>query len=223
MNSLDLNKNWQDLIFKKIDKNEFNSFLSFICKQYEEETIYPTKENIFRIYNSLKLENIKLVILGQDPYHDGSADGFAFSNKQQTKRISPSLKNIFRELEIEYGIKRTNPELHSWVEQGVFLLNTILTVKEHNPLSFQNTYWDLQFTKATIELIGQREEPCIFLLLGSKAQAYEKVISNPKHIIIKASHPSPLSAYRGFFNSNIFIKVNNALRELGKEEINFFK
>lgn len=217
-----LNKEWDEVLNNTINSKIFSSFILTIKQDYKNETIYPDYKDIFKAYNLTDYNKVRVVIIGQDPYHDGSADGLCFSNSYKTDKISPSLRNIFKELEIEYGIKRTNYDLTNWAKQGTFLINTILTVKKGKPLSYKDSYW-LEFTKETIVKLNSRNTPIVFLLLGSYAQNYEKLITNPIHRIVKTNHPSPLSAYRGFFYSNCFKQVNEYLSELKMEQIDYFK
>lgn len=217
-----LNKEWDKVLHNIINSEIFSSFIQKIKQDYKNETVYPEYKDIFKAYNLTDFSDVKVVVIGQDPYHDGSADGLCFSNSYKTDKISPSLRNIFKELELEYGIKRQSYDLTNWAKQGMFLINTILTVKKGKPLSYKDSYW-LKFTKETIVKLNSRNTPIVFLLLGSYAQNYEKLITNPIHRIVKTNHPSPLSAYRGFFHSNCFKQVNEYLSELKMEQIDYFK
>lgn len=205
---------------KEFDEIKFNDFLKQISFDYENETIYPSKNNLFRAFKETKFNEVKLVIFGQDPYHDGSADGLAFSNSTKKDKISPSLRNIFKELEIEYKEKRTNTNLIDWAQQGILLLNTVLTVKKHQPNSYKNSMWN-EFTNCIIKTLNTYTKNIIYLLLGNNAQQLKNKIDVENNFVIEVPHPSPLSAYHGFFNSNCFLKVNEILKSIGKESINF--
>lgn len=203
------NKEWNIVLEDEIKKEYFINLLKIVDKEYEEKTIYPIKANIFRVFNEVDYNEVRVVLLGQDPYHGtGEADGRAFSIPQNIK-IPPSLRNIFKELENDLGINRTNKDLSDWTKQGIFLLNTVLTVEKDKPLSHRNIGWEI-FTDEVIKKLSDREEKIIFILLGKQAQNKKKLIKS-HHIIIETSHPSPLSSYRGFEGSKIFSQVNQHL------------
>lgn len=186
-----------------------------------KEKIYPPREFVLNAYQLTNKEDVKVVILGQDPYIlENQAHGLAFSIYDKSAKVPPTLKNIFKELEIEYGENRTETNLEDWAKQGVFLLNTILTVEAGKSLSHKNKGWE-DFTVATIEYLNEQEQPICYLLLGNDAKKYRKHITNPKAHIIEAPHPSPLAAYRGFFNSGIFKKTNDWLQKNGCEPIDW--
>lgn len=177
--------------------------------------IYPV--DIFAAFNKTPLDKVRVVILGQDPYHNpNEANGLAFSVNEGIK-FPPSLRNIFKELENDLGLVRTNSDLSDWAEQGVLLLNTALTVEKNSPNSHKDLWKD--FTDNVIKLLNDQENPIIFVLWGSNAQSKKCFITNPIHYIIESVHPSPLSAYRGFFGSKPFSKINDVLIENNQEPI----
>jgi uracil-DNA glycosylase len=194
----------------------------FLEKEYMTKNIFPPKENVFEIFNKLDYQNIKVVILGQDPYHKkGQCHGPAFSVLPGVK-IPPSLRNIYKELEAEY-MKPIEKDgyLNSWVEQGVFLLNSVLTVEEGKANSHQNKGWE-KFTDHVIKLISQRNIPVVFLLWGKSAEKKRNIIDENKHLVLTSPHPSPLSASRGFFGNMHFIKANNFLEKNNLKKIDWF-
>ena len=190
----------------------------FVKNEYKTKTIFPPYENIFDALRFTDYDDVKVVILGQDPYHGlGEAHGLSFSVKENVK-MPPSLQNIFKELYSDLGIKRTKSDLTDWAKEGVLLLNSIMTVVKDTPLSHKNKGWEI-FTDNIISKLNEREEPVIFLLWGNFARSKKELITNSRHKIIESVHPSPLSASRGFFGSKPFSKINNYLKETGKEEI----
>lgn len=181
--------------------------------------VYPPKQFVLNAYQLTPEDNVKVVILGQDPYIlEGQAHGLAFSIYDEKAKVPPTLKNIFKELAIEYGETRTDTNLSDWANQGVFLLNTILTVEAGKSLSHKHIGWE-DFTAATIEYLNEQKRPICYILLGNDAKKYRKMITNESAYVIEAPHPSPLAAYRGFFESNIFTKTNEWLQENGYEPI----
>lgn len=195
---------WKDFLKQEEEKEYFKQLMIFLEEEYHNNTIYPSIDRVLYPLKKCKLEDIKVVVIGQDPYHSiNTADGIAFSSQN---KIPPSLKNIFKEIEIEYGYLNTNPNLEAWLEQGVFLINSVLTVRQHNANSHQNKGWE-EFTTNLIKMIDSKN--VIFLLLGNDAIKKASVLD--KSYLIKSIHPSPLSAYRGFFNSNIFKEINKQL------------
>ncbi len=206
-----MNNDWDALFNQEIEKEYLQKIRYFLAKEYKEKTIYPKKENIFAAFKTTSLENTKVVILGQDPYHGpGQAMGYSFS-VPSTCPLPPSLQNMYKELSAEYNqpVNRTG-DLTDWAKQGVLLMNTILTVEEHKPLSHQNIGWQ-NFTDEALRLLDQKEGPVVFLLWGSKAIQSKKLLKNPNHLILTSPHPSPLSAYRGFFGNNHFKLANEYL------------
>lgn len=215
-----MDNNWKSFFsnFKIYDMLE--DIFDKLDYEYANHKVYPPRDMIFNAFELTPYDKIKVVILGQDCYHgEGQAMGLSFSVPKNIK-IPPSLRNIFKEIENEYGIKRENGDLSDWAEQGVFLLNTHLTVLEGKPLSHKKIGWEM-FTDEVIKYIELNDSPIVYLLWGNEAQKKEKLITNPNHIVLKSVHPSPLSASRGFFGNNHFIGCNNYLRNNGIEEINW--
>ena len=211
-----------DYVLKSVwDSPGFNKFMDKVKEEYKNNICYPKYECIF---NSLKLtpyNKIKIVIIGQDPYHgEGEAHGLSFSVQKGIK-LPPSLQNIFKELNDDLGIKNGScGDLTPWAKEGVLLLNSILSVKKDSPLSHKDLGWQL-LTDHIIKLINLKKEPVVFILWGSFARSKKAFITNPKHLIIESTHPSPFSAYNGFFGSKPFSKANNYLKKNGIKEVNF--
>lgn len=219
---MQINSNsWKALLKPEITKDYFKNLMNFLEEEYANKNIFPPKENVFEIFNKLNYEDIKVVIIGQDPYHKkGQCHGPAFSVPHGVK-IPPSLRNIYKEIEAEYEIKvEKDGCLNSWVEQGVFLLNTVLTVEEGKANSHQNKGWEL-FTDHVIDLISQREKPLVFLLWGKSAEKKRSLIDETKHLVLTSAHPSPLSASRGFFGNMHFRETNKFLKQNNFSEIDW--
>ena len=213
-----VNNNWDIILKDEYEKEYFKNLLNYINEEYNNKTVYPLKENIFKALEYTDYNDIKVVILGQDPYHgEGEAQGLSFSIPNDIK-ITPSLRNIFRELKNDLNIERTNTDLSDWAKQGILLLNAILTVCKDTPLSHKDKGWET-FTDEIIKKINEREDPVIFILWGNYARSKKKLITNKNHYIIESAHPSPLSASRGFFDSKPFSKTNNILNSINKESI----
>lgn len=208
-----LNLIWNSIGFKKFYKN--------IIKLYQENIIYPQKENIFNALKLTPYENVKVVIMGQDPYHgEGEAHGLSFS-VQKGIPIPPSLKNIYKELESDLNIKPSlNGDLTKWAEEGVLLLNSVLTVKKDSPASHKNLGWQ-RLTDYIIKLLNEKDEPIVFILWGNFAKEKKKFITNKKHLIIESSHPSPFSVNYGFLGSKPFSKTNEFLIKNNIKPINW--
>lgn len=222
MNTDEMNKkNWQEIIEKAIKKDSFIKLKSFLETEYNEEKIYPEKEDLWTAFEWTSYEDVKVVILGQDPYHGkGQAHGLSFSVKADQK-IPPSLRNIYKELANDLGIPPANHGyLKNWADQGVFLLNTVLTVREGKAASHRNKGWE-ELTDAVIQSLNDKENSVVFILWGAEAKKKIRLINQEKHFIISSVHPSPLSAYRGFFDSKPFSKTNQLLLESGQEEIDW--
>ena len=203
---------WDKFIEQESKKESFIN----IFKYLETEEYFPKKDEIFNAFKFCKYEDVKVVIFGQDPYHNiGQAHGLAFSVLNNI--APPSLKNVFKEIYNDLGKIRTNPNLTDWAKQGVLLLNNTLTVRCHQANSHKNIGWET-FTNNVIEMLNKKENKIVFILWGNNAIAKEKFISN-KHYVLKSAHPSPLSAYNGFFGSKVFSKTNNILKELHYKEI----
>lgn len=213
-----LNNNWDIVLSDIINSEKFNIFFNSIKEEYKKESIFPRFEDIFKAFKLTDYDDVKVVILGQDPYHgENQANGLAFS-VESGQTLPPSLRNIFKEINNDFGIVNTNGDLSYWAKQGVFLLNSVLTVKKSKPGSFANTYWE-EFTDIVINRISKRKN-IVFLLWGKYAQSKESVIEDGNYII-KTSHPSPFSVYRGFRDSNIFSETNKILKNIGSEEIDW--
>ncbi|MDX4062581.1 uracil-DNA glycosylase [Aliarcobacter skirrowii] len=211
---------WEDIIDLEKQKDYYKSLEEEINKRYETTTVFPEKKNIFKAFSLTKLENLKVVILGQDPYHGfGQAQGLAFSTPANIKN-PPSMQNILKEIQSDLGKKSIceDGDLTPWAKQGVLLLNTILTVEESKPKSHHNLGWEV-FTDNIIKYISDNCKDTIFILWGSPAISKTKLIDRKKHHILTAPHPSPLSSYRGFFACKHFSQTNNILKSLNKEAI----
>lgn len=216
-----IGNDWDIVLKEEYEKEYFKKLIERINKEYEIKTIFPPKEEVFNAFKLTEYDNIKVVILGQDPYHGtGEAEGLSFSVKVNIK-IPPSLQNIFKELnsDLNYNIPK-NGSLKKWAKEGVLLLNSILTVEKDKALSHKNLGWEI-FTDEVIKLINKKETPVVFILWGNYAKTKEKYITNPIHYVIKSAHPSPLSAYNGFFNSKPFSKTNNYLISKKISPVNF--
>lgn len=211
---------WEDIIDLEKQKDYYKSLEKEINKRYETTTVFPEKQNIFKAFSLTKLDNLKVVILGQDPYHGfGQAQGLAFSTPANIKN-PPSMQNILKEINSDLGKKSVceDGDLTPWAKQGVLLLNTILTVEEAKPKSHHNLGWEV-FTDNIIKYISDNCEDTIFILWGSPAISKTKLIDRKKHHILTAPHPSPLSSYRGFFGCKHFSQTNDILKSLNKEAI----
>ena len=211
---------WEDIIDLEKQKDYYKSLEKEINKRYKTTTVFPEKQNIFKAFSLTKLDNLKVVILGQDPYHGfGQAQGLAFSTPANIKN-PPSMQNILKEIQSDLGKKSIceDGDLTPWAKQGVLLLNTILTVEEAKPKSHHNLGWEV-FTDNIIKYISDNCEDTIFILWGSPAISKTKLIDRKKHHILTSPHPSPLSSYRGFFGCKHFSQTNNILKSLNKEAI----
>ena len=215
-----MHSSWEEIFnnYPKID--ELNNMIKEIDEQRLTKTIYPPKEQVFRVFD-LPLKDIKVVILGQDPYHNpDQACGLSFSVNDGVP-LPKSLINIYKELHDDLGIKPAKTgNLESWFKQGVFLLNAVLTVEKNSPASHSKMGWE-NFTDYIIENISEKNENIVFVLWGAYARSKNKLIDPSKHKIIESAHPSPLSAYRGFFGSKVFSQINSYLAENDRETINF--
>lgn len=205
---------FQELYNEEKEKEYFKRLAEFVNYEYKHYTVYPPKDSIFSALKACELENIKVVILGQDPYHnENQAHGMCFSVPTSQKEIPPSLINIYKELNSDLGCYiPNNGYLKKWADQGVLLLNTVLTVRAHNANSHAGRGWEI-FTDKVIETLNKSDQPLVFLLWGKPAQSKIKLLNNPKHLILTAPHPSPLSSYRGFFGCKHFSKANNYLEK----------
>ena len=195
--------------------------MNFVKDEYEKKTIYPKKNEVFNAFRYTDFDNVKVVILGQDPYHGpNQAEGLSFSVSNEVLK-PPSLQNIFKVLESDLGIHFTKSNsLKPWAKQGVLLLNAVLTVEEHKPTSHKGRGWEI-FTDDVIKILNEKEEPLVFILWGAYARSKKELITNPKHLIIESAHPSPFSARNGFFGSKPFSRTNAFLKSNGLKEIDW--
>lgn len=216
-----LDTDWQDLLEGEFQKEYYQNLRIFLMSEYKNKIIYPDKNDIFTALKLTPYKDVKVVILGQDPYHGpNQAHGLAFSVSKGVK-IPPSLLNIYKELNDDLGCYiPNNGYLESWAKQGVLLLNTVLTVRAHEANSHRNMGWE-QFTDKIISLLNDKDDPIVFILWGNPSIAKGKLITNKKHFVITSPHPSPLSAFRGFFGSHPFSKTNDFLKSVNKVPINW--
>ena len=216
-----IGNDWDTILDSEFKKEYFYNLLKFVQGEYARKTIYPSKKEVFRAFRYTPYKNVKVVILGQDPYHgEGQAEGLSFSVPKGIKK-PPSLVNIFKELESDLGCKMPNTgSLVPWAKQGVLLLNTVLTVIKDQAASHKDIGWEV-FTDEVIKKINEKDEPVVFILWGSYARSKKKYITNPKHLVIESAHPSPLSAYNGFFGSKPFSKTNEFLIKNNLKPINW--
>jgi len=212
---------FKNIIDEESKKKYYIDLKSFVNTEYENKTIYPERKNIYFALEKTPYENVKVVILGQDPYHgEGEAHGLSFSVCPGVK-IPPSLKNIYKELNTEYGCYiPNNGYLVKWAEQGVLLLNSVLTVEKDMPASHKGKGWE-QFTDKIIEEIDKKDDPVVFMLWGNFAKSKEKLLTNPKHLVLESAHPSPFSARNGFFGNNHFRMANEFLEKHGCRPIDW--
>lgn len=210
---------WKELLSDEIDKPYFTELSKFIQNEYATQQVFPDQTNIFRAFDKCPLDLLKVVIIGQDPYHDnGQANGLSFSVNDGVK-LPPSLKNIFKEISQELGKPIPNSgNLDRWAEQGVLLLNSVLTVRAHQAASHSKKGWE-KFTDAVVKKISERHHGLVYMLWGSYAQSKGAIVDSQKNCVLKSVHPSPLSSYRGFFGCNHFIKADEYLRNRGEKGI----
>lgn len=215
---MNINSKWDLVLKDEFEKDYFKKIISRVNREYVTKIIYPEYPNIFNAFRLTDYDQVRVVILGQDPYHgDGEAHGLSFSVREGIKR-PPSLNNIFKELKDDLGIYRTDNDLSDWGKQGVLLLNSILTVEKDKAASHKDIGWEI-FTDNVIKLLNERDEPIVFILWGNYARSKKVFITNKKHYVIESNHPSPLSANRGFFGSKPFSKTNNFLIKNGYKPI----
>lgn len=212
---------WAKALEGEFHKPYYKKLFETVGKEYATHQIFPAGDDIFNAFHFTPLDQVKVVILGQDPYHgDGQAHGLCFSVKKGVAK-PPSLVNIFKELQEDLGIEPpSHGNLESWAKNGVMLLNTVLTVRRSSANSHAGRGWEI-FTDRVIELLNQREEPMVFILWGRNAKNKEALITNPKHCILKGAHPSPFSAYNGFFGGRYFSRANEFLEKNGQEPIDW--
>lgn len=216
-----INPSWKEKLSPEFEKPYFKELVSFVKQEYQEHTVYPPGPLIFNAFNHCSFENTKVVIIGQDPYHNpGQANGLAFSVAEGV-RVPPSLKNIFKEISDELG--KPIPQsgnLERWADQGVLLLNATLTVRANQPGSHQKKGWE-EFTDAVIKVVAEEKKHLVFMLWGAYAQKKGSIIEDTRHLVLKSAHPSPFAANRGFFGNNHFVKANDYLKEKGMEPIDW--
>ena len=216
-----IKNDWDEILKPYFNSKEYKKLENIINKEYKTKTIYPLKEEIFNALKLTPYKDVKVLIMGQDPYHgEGEANGLAFSVKENIK-IPPSLRNIFKELKDDLNIDvPKNGDLTKWAKEGVLLLNSSLTVIKDTPNSHKNLGWE-NFSDYIIEKLNNKETPVVFILWGNNAKEKERLITNKKHLIIKSPHPSPFSANKGFFGSKPFSKTNTFLIENNLKPINW--
>lgn len=212
---------WDELLKDEFQKDYFLKLQAFLDEEYEAKTIYPPRADIYNALRFTPYKDVKVVLLGQDPYHGpGQAHGMCFSVRPGVA-VPPSLQNMFKELQTDTGMRPPKcGTLTSWARQGVLLMNTVLTVREHQANSHKGKGWE-KFTDKVISLLNERDTPMVFLLWGANSRSKKAIITNPDHLILEAPHPSPLSAYNGFFGCRHFSKANDFLHEHGIEPINW--
>lgn len=217
-----IQNDWLDALRLEFSQPYYRDLFRFVQEQYSSAVIYPPAEDIFNAFHFTPLSKVKVLLLGQDPYHnEHQAHGLSFSVLPEQKEIPPSLQNIYQELHEELGCYiPNNGYLKKWADQGVLLLNTVLTVRAHQANSHKGRGWE-RFTDAVIQAINAQERPVVYLLWGRPAQSKSPMLTNPRHLILKAPHPSPLSAYRGFFGCRHFSQTNEFLLKNGAEPIDW--
>ena len=218
---VNIGNEWDALLAEEFQKDYYKTLRKFLIDEYSSRRIYPPMEDIFNALRCTSYGNVKAVILGQDPYHGaGQAHGLCFSVRKGVKP-PPSLVNIFKELNTDLGIPAPqHGQLTDWAEHGVLLLNTVLTVREGFANSHKGHGWEI-FTDRVIQLLNERQKPMVFLLWGGNARSKARLITNPNHLVLECAHPSPLSAYNGFFGCRHFSQANEFLRKNGIEEIDW--
>ena len=215
-----IGNSWDDLLKEEFEKDYFKKLVLFLNNENNSKIIYPNKEDLFKALKYTDYKDVKVLILGQDPYHgEGEANGLCFSVNSSIKN-PPSLQNIFKELKEDLSIDRNNSDLTDWAKQGILLLNTVLTVEKDKAFSHRNQGWEL-FTDSIIKKLNERKEPIVFLLWGNAARSKKELITNKNHFIIESAHPSPLSYNKGFKGSKPFSKVNKCLKSVNIDEINW--
>ncbi|EGQ2820246.1 uracil-DNA glycosylase [Staphylococcus pseudintermedius] len=211
---------WSTIFHEIKEKHDFKAMHDFLEKEYTTQIVYPERENIYQAFDLTPFENVKVVILGQDPYHGpNQAHGLAFS-VQPGAKFPPSLRNMYQELADDIGCQRTSPHLQDWAREGVLLLNTVLTVRQGQAHSHKDIGWEA-FTNEIIQAISDHKKGVVFVLWGRPAQQKERLIDTSRHYVIKSPHPSPLSAHRGFFGSKPYSKTNAYLEAQGLAPIHW--
>lgn len=213
-----MGNDWDIVLKDEYEKEYFKKIKDVVRDEYNKKTIFPPANRVFYAFRMTPYKDVKVVILGQDPYHGvGEANGLCFSVNRGIK-MPPSLKNIYKELYNDLGIERNDTDLSDWAKSGVLLLNSVLTVEKDKPASHKFVGWE-EFTDSVIKKLNERKEPIVFILWGNFAKSKIKYITNPKHLILSSSHPSPFSVTQGFFGSRPFSKTNEFLKNNGMEEI----
>ncbi len=217
-----ISNDWLEEIGEEFQKPYYLQLRQFLISEYKTRKIYPAADDIFNAFHFTPLKNVKVLLIGQDPYHnENQAIGTSFAVPTSQKDIPPSLANIYQELHADIGCKiPNNGYLKKWADQGVLLLNTVLTVRAHQANSHQGQGWE-QFTDAVIRAVNEQDRSIVYFLWGRPAQSKKKMLTNPKHLILEAPHPSPLSAYRGFFGCKHFSKANEFLMTNGADPIDW--
>ncbi len=217
-----IQNDWLDVLKPEFSKPYYRQLFQFVQGEYGRAVVYPPADDIFNAFHFTPLSEVKVLLLGQDPYHnEHQAHGMSFSVLPDQKEIPPSLQNIYQELHDDLGCSiPNNGYLKKWADQGVLLLNTVLTVRAHQANSHQGKGWE-QFTDAVIEAVNAQERPIVYLLWGRPAQNKAFMLNNPRHLILKAPHPSPLSAYRGFFGCRHFSQANEFLVKNGADPVDW--
>ena len=213
-----IGNDWDIILKDEYNKDYFLKIKDIVRNEYRNKVIFPPANRVFYAFRETSYKDTKVVILGQDPYHgEGEANGLCFSVNEGIK-MPPSLNNIYKELYDDLGIKRTTTDLSDWAKSGVLLLNSVLTVEKDKPASHKFVGWE-EFTDNVIKKLNEKEEPIVFILWGNFAKSKIKYITNPRHLVISSSHPSPFSVHQGFFGSRPFSKTNNFLKKNGLKEI----
>ena len=217
-----IQNDWLDAIQPEFSKPYYKELFEFVKQEYSNTVVYPPADDIFNAFHFIPLSKVKVLILGQDPYHNvHQAHGLCFSVLPDQPEIPPSLQNIYKEINDDIGCEiPNNGYLKKWADQGVLMLNTVLTVRAHQANSHKGMGWE-KFTDAVIQAVNEQDRPIVYLLWGKPAQSKIPMLNNPKHLILKAPHPSPLSAFRGFFGCKHFSQTNNFLIENGLEPIDW--
>jgi uracil-DNA glycosylase len=217
-----ITNDWLGAIRGEFAKPYYRELFEFVKEEYSKCVVYPPADDIFNAFHFTPLSEVKVLILGQDPYHNThQAHGLSFSVPPDQREIPPSLQNIYKELQSDLGCRiPNNGYLKKWADQGVLLLNTVLTVRAHQAASHQGKGWE-QFTDAVISAVNLQDRPIVYMLWGRPAQSKSPMLTNPKHLVLKAPHPSPLSAYRGFFGCHHFSQANAFLEEHGVAPIDW--
>lgn len=217
-----VSEDWRQVMAEELEKPYYKQLSHFVLQEYHSHTIYPPMDDIYNAFQETPLSKVKVLLLGQDPYHNvNQAHGMSFSVLPSQTEIPPSLQNIYKELHDDLGCYiPNNGYLVKWAKQGVLLLNTVLTVRAHSANSHRGHGWE-QFTDRVIEVLNEQDRPIVYLLWGKPAQSKSSMLNNPKQLVLTAPHPSPLSAYRGFFGCRHFSKANAFLQEHGVEPIDW--